>query len=228
MRLHYSSDMRGSKRAAFVEKPESFGLRFVGYADEICGRSIGHTGWYCDDSQYEKYRGAVFQIPGRKGESRFIAGYQESYNGGYVIDFETVFREPRGDYADATDLDAARDAARAADQFAEWNAEDAREYDTAWQAGGRWRDLGEEIADERREALTLLKERRAVRGLADTAPSICQRLKSDIESIIERIAELRAERESLAAGEYGELPFWTGDKILRDAFNNGAGYAILR
>ena len=129
MRAGHDADKPGS---VYVENPESFGLRLVGrvHADTPRGDiwdSRGDSGWY-DNPHGESSRdgsgliyGLVYQLPARKGQSRFVAAYQHGYNdSGALIDFATVYTsEPGGTWGSAQDDDAARDAARAADSMAE-------------------------------------------------------------------------------------------------------------
>ena len=46
------------------------------YCDEIA-RSIHHSGWYCDQYQYNKARGVVAHLP----HGKFVAGYEISDSG---------------------------------------------------------------------------------------------------------------------------------------------------
>ncbi len=74
----------GHDRLRWAEDPASIGLRFVGFADELVGRGRGieHRGWYTDcDGLGETLRGAVYQLPGRKGRARYLAAYREGSEG---------------------------------------------------------------------------------------------------------------------------------------------------
>lgn len=228
---------------AHLEKPESVGLRFVGrVVPEMrlshIWDSRGNTGWYTDphgdvfkDGTGLCY-GVVYQLPGRNGESRFVAGYEfGGVDGGPTLDFGRIYAEPRGDsYITASDCDAAIDAARAADSMAESAAEDEREYQTAWQAGSRWGDAAEVISAARKQCLSLMSERKkAMRGAemdsgyAEEFPTICRAIVKEIRDLVESIAESRAEQRKLAEGDAEGLYFWPGEQRLRDAFIEGAG-----
>lgn len=220
---------------AYVDKPESVGLRFVGHVVPEMRRgdvwdSRGNTGWHTDPYG-DVFRdgtglawGEVYQLPGRKGETRFVAGYRfGGCDGGPTLDFGRIYVEPRGDWeVDVMTCDAAIDAARAADSLAEHAAEDEREYQTAWQAGSRWNDLAELISDARKKALAILAERHKVKGF-DASPVLCEVIRDKIRDLVDSIAESRAEQRTLAEGDCPDLYFWNGDQRLRDAFMEGAG-----
>lgn len=242
-----------SERLAYVEKPANAGLREVGAvnADEsrsglwASGRAHEPFGWYAD-SDYGNTNGTVhgmvYQLQGRDGEARFVAGYRftEHDGEGVTIDFGTIYAESTT-YEEKTrlygssrwyqdspcDMDSACDAARVADGMAKRAAEDERDYSNAWQAGARWRDLGEEIVTTRADVVALLGERReAQRQLgAGAFAQVRGAIRSQVSTMLETIAEAREERAKLAAGDYVSewLPgFWHGDKRLRSAFCDGA------
>jgi hypothetical protein len=214
-------EVGGSKLARWIEAPPKAGLRFVGYADQLA-RSISHEGWHTDeDGANGAYlRGAVYQLPARKGRPVFVAGYGDPHNGEAhkggpaLLDFESVYM---GD--DSKGEEAQRDAARAADQFAQSAAESEREYNEAWQAGSRWADIGEEIRAAHAEARQLVRELKSARRLLKGATSfdgICRTIRDKIERARESITELRAERDSL---------FDSIRERTLEAFNQGAGIA---
>ena len=231
MRAGLDADKPGS---VYVENPESFGLRLVGrVATEPGGRNgyFSNDGGWFDNPHGESSRGGwgmiyglVYQLPARKGQSRFVAAYQNGCNdSGALIDFATVYTsEPGGTWGSAQDDDAARDAARAADSMAEKAAESAREYQTAWRAGSDYDQEGQDIARTRKELLAILAERRAVKGKGNY-PALCAAIRSQVESLLETIAEARTKRADLANGDAEGLCFWPGDKRLQDAFCEGAG-----
>lgn len=176
----------------WIERPADIGLRFVGYADKV-RPSIKHSGWYSDNDQRSLIRGVVYQLPGRDGKARYVAGHDNQdkraadAGGPALIDWSQIhesdfvdemnralagigktyqsaaMRKP-GYWAQAAHETASREAAYAADQLAEGAAEEEREYNAAWQAGQRWNELGEQIEAERKDALALLAERRATRS----------------------------------------------------------------
>ena len=222
----------GKPGLAYVGKPESVGLRFVGKVEAECGGRNGYwskretCGWYTDPHGGTGLCwGVVYQITGRNGESRFVAGYQfGGCDDGPTLDIGTIYAEPRDDYdASPTELDAARDAARSADSMAQHAAEAEREYQTAWQAGSAYASEGETIAEARKDALAILKERHAVKGDKGAYPALCAAIRDRVADLLSTISEARAKRANLAAGDEPDLYFWPGDKRLQDAFCEGAG-----
>jgi hypothetical protein len=209
--------------SVFLEKPESVGFRLVGFADEIL--RLNHRGWYSDGFQDETYRGAVFQLPSRKGHVRFVSGYQESCNDGYVIDLSRggIFKENPGRWFASRDSkdDAKLEAAVSADRFAERAAEREREYQAAWQAGNQFRELAESVVTARRETLAILKERRDVATL--DKPALCAVIRSRVDDLLETIREARQTRAKLI-GEYEPMRdprnAWRGN--LWSGFADGA------
>lgn len=243
---------------AFVETPANAGLRHVGNVDCEGGHftTRGNNGWFADNdsgSTNGTVCGVVFQLPGRDGKSRFVAGYRFSEHDGEgaMLDFSRVYEEPAAYYEpvrktasgmlaggywnyqdNARDMDAATDAARAADAMAQRAAEEEREYQAAWQAGSRYADLMRESHDSRAEAVALLRERRAARtaGLAGY-DAICASIRGTISAILDDLSKARQTMRKLAEGDFVSeyLPgFHTGEKRLREAFNEGANQLILR
>jgi hypothetical protein len=213
------------------EKPEDFGLRFVGNVQSDGGgrrsyfnNSKRSNGWYCDDDQNETCFGVVYQLPGRKGESLFVAGYDFSdQDGGLVFDLGNIFKENRKNgfhFDDMEYLDAARNAAISADNMAKLQAERAREYDSAWRAGSRWALLGEDIASERSELLEILAERR---GLKNTPgyPALCRAIRKQVLSHWQAIQAMRKSQKTLLSG-CDETNYFYPSTELRGAFNDGA------
>jgi hypothetical protein len=216
-------------------------VRFVGYADELESGSISHRGWFTDnDSQDEVYRGAVFQLPARNGRARFLPGYLESCNCGFVVDTSrgaiceadpAAERESQRRYIGKQhwnpDMEsesywltcamesARREAALSADSMAETAAESAREYNEAWREGSEFAALGEDVESARREALDILAERRTVKGTE--APTLCAVIRAKVESLLSDIREAREKREQLRDA-------WRPEN-LEAAFKDGAGIA---
>ena len=127
----------------------SGGLRFVGIVaagrggrdDWYTGHTHqrGHTGWYTRDDG-TTFRdgdglvwGVVYQLPGRKGMSRYVAGYQFGGDeGGPVLDLGTIFEckvtgGPAWNAA-AHETEGAKDASNLADRMASDAADNEREY----------------------------------------------------------------------------------------------------
>lgn len=241
---------------AYVADPAAVGLRLVGEvaADtprgeiwsrrDSCGRLTDPHGDVFKDGTGLCW-GVVYQLPGRDGASRFVAGYQMGgCDEGPTLDLRRVYVEPAATYvptttdrfgrvtggywdwvSDRREMDAARDAARAADSMAQRAAEEERDWQVACQAGSRWADLGEEIAETRKTILAALAERRSVR--ASETPTLCAMLRDRVESMLDSIREARDAREKLKDGDApGGFTFYPDDR-LRMAFNEGAGGKVI-
>lgn len=230
---------------AHASKPECFGLRHVGdvQAESHGGRDCWNKrsergGWYTDPhgdvfkDGYGLCWGVVYQLPGRDGKALFVAGYEfGGCDGGPTLDLRTIYTSDPDEAGpwdrDPRDLTAAREAARQADDMARRAAEEEREYQTAWQAGRQWADLGAEIALERKSALELLRERRQAKAAGAGLPAICATIRASVASAWADICEARKKRAKLAQGDADGLIFWPSDKRLREAFNDGADEAVL-
>lgn len=235
----------GTTATRWSERPESNGLRLVGRVMPECGRSgiwddSERCGWYADESQDNVAFGLVYQLPGRNGQARFVAGYAMRDDCGVSVDLGRIFAEPAAfwepvrksatgyvmggywNYSDnPRDMDSAHDAARAADGMARCAAESERDYQTAWSAGQLWADHGDDIAATRAELLAILKERRAAKSHAGF-PALCDAIRARVADLLADITRRRAERAELAEGDYRNLTFWNGDAALRAAFCDGA------
>lgn len=201
-------------KAYYVEALEDIGARLIGYSDKICDR-LRHTGWFTDEFQDSSYRGVVVQLPGRNGKARITHGYQESDNGGFVIDLASLESMPACDYF--KDSDDVRSHARQGDSMAENAAEKTREYNDAWRAGSDYRDLGDTIAATRKEALAILGERKGLEAI--NRPALCAAIRAQVESLLSDIRDARKQRAGLI------------DSVWREyysAFNDGAGAPVLK
>lgn len=226
---------------AYVEKPENAGLRLVGRVmPEAGGRNgiwdnRGDCGWHTDPYG-DTFRdgtglcyGVVYQLPGRNGESRFVAGYQfGGCDGGPILDMGTIYVEPRdAPWSRPHNIDAARDAALAADSMAQHAAEQAREHETAWQAGSRYADELRDAAATRQEILGILKERRDARNNAAISDSgyfkLCDAIRVRVASLLSDLRDNQRNARNLSQGDDSALSFWSGDKRLQEAFCEGAG-----
>lgn len=237
---------RQTDGTAHVSKPAAFGLRHVGdvvaesYGGRDCWNKRDHGGWYTDPYG-DVFKdgsglcwGVVYQLPGRNGKARFVAGYEfGGTDGGPTLDLSKVYESDPSESGvydtDARDLTAARDAARHADALAKYAAKEERDYQTAWQAGSRWAELGDEVADARKAALAILRERRAVMWSTDDGKppqAICAAIRDRLRSYLRDIAEARSKRANLAKGDHDSLIFYP-DERLRAAFNEGAGANVL-
>ena len=105
----HSTTYHRGRFASFTHTPAVAYADLDGFAhcDEVC-RSIRRTGWFADAFQDQTYRGVILKLG-----ARFVAGYVASDGDGQVWDRSTVY-------------DDAISAARAADSFAEHEAEKDR------------------------------------------------------------------------------------------------------
>jgi len=193
---HCPMNASGPERATrrFYEDAEQAGLRFVGWADESL--RLRHTGWYSDNYAEETFRGAIFRLPAERGCERFVAGYGESMNDGFVLDLDQVWND---------DLIG---AAREADRIAERASEDAREYEAKESATLRIEDIADELKSIRSEVLELC------RSIREACPDIGQHkpirsaLRSALQALLRNRASLVAERERLQDDYWSVVPNW--------------------
>lgn len=206
-------------------------LRFVGDVNpnaEGWQRGRDFYGFYCNPWG-ESWRdgsglawGVVYQLAGRDGKARFVAGYQfGGIDGGPTLDFGTVYTIAFEESAQ----DGARHsgAMAAADSMAKRAAEEESEYQAAWGAGSQWAQRGEEIAAARAEARAILAERRAAGRDGAAYPALCNAIRGRVAELLAAIREAREERATLAEGDSESFYFWPGEERLRAAFCEGAG-----
>jgi hypothetical protein len=169
--------------------------------ESVNGRRV--TGYYTDSHGDESQHGVVLATGNPESpRALFFSAINDPCNPGA---FRVLW----------TSTDDLRAAARTADSIAERDAESQREYRTAWEAGQRSAELAETVAKLRREALAILAERRAVRGIE--APNLCRAIRDRLESILDDIRDARAKRRDLLE-TLGRI----GDPRLVAAFNDGA------
>lgn len=215
------------------------GLRLVGRVVPDTERgniwdSRGDCGWHTDPSG-DVFKdgsglcfGVVYQLAGRDGHARFVAGYEfGGVDGGPTLDLANVTHEfVRGDGTSPQDLAGAQKAARHADSLAKAAAESEREYQTAWRAGSNWSDLLQEEQSDRRQLVEILQERRAVKGKGNY-PALCSAIESTVKGILRRIKKSRVKRAELVNGDSPDLYFYTGETRLQEAFCEGAGLQVF-
>jgi hypothetical protein len=241
----------------WIENPAAMGLRFVGYCDKISD-SIRHTGWFTDPHQDGKIRGCVYQLPGRGGKARFVAAHDNEDNGAAdcggpaYVDFSTIYRsdfvaEMRSAlrdiskhyqtpamlnpsyWAEAAHERAKKEAARAANDFAECEAEKEREYQTAWQAGSQYTNCLQELAEIRESVRQTIRDMKGACATLRALPdSLKARLRSSIKAELRERETIFQRMERLKGGEADSLYFWPGDERLQGAFNEGADSVVLR
>jgi hypothetical protein len=197
---HYASVVNspfrsGSTTLRWIDRPESIGLRLVGFADEI-SRNVDHKGWYTSEFCDETLRGIVFQWSTRHGVERYVYGYADPDNEGAAaaLCFDVT--------------DDKNDAARWADSIAEHAAEEEREYQASSSARLQFDELGDDISGTRKSALRLIAELKAKRRALCDAPAIIAALRSDIEQMIDSIREAR-ERRAILEDEFSYHEGWT-------------------
>ena len=147
----------GERRLRWIENPGALGLRSVGLAHEIgrahphCnGAAVSHTGWFVDpDGHGEVVCGVVYQMSGRDGRARYLAGYADSWNcdkdgrGPALLCLEPMV----GESVDTKWCfdSILREAARRGDRIAERMAKEERTYAEAHEAGRVARQSGREM-----------------------------------------------------------------------------------
>ena len=121
--------------------PRELGLRIVGFVVPEPNRrnghvfmeknDIGHLGWFTNlDGEWSQgggglVWGCVFQLPGRKGVARMVAGYKVGGEDSITLDLSMTYEEATDECSvHLESLDAAYEAARAADDMAEHYARD--------------------------------------------------------------------------------------------------------
>lgn len=180
----------GADRLRWIENPESVGLRFVGYADEIV--SLNHAGWYIDTFQHETARGVVYQLPAHKGVERFVYGFNDAYNdnGAACLRFNIT--------------DDKNSAAHWADDLTQRMASEAREDCAKHSAEQRIEDIESEVKETRRDTLALISEIK--RNRSTDCPNICAALRARVSSAVDSIIELRNERDRLKRDPWEVVP----------------------
>lgn len=178
------------------------GLRNCGFVDAIFPRRFDHKGWFADSWQDSVYRAQVWQLPARKGQVRYVAGYIEPESD-YLLLVKLDNGQPEifsGDNPGNSwgESDALDDAARAADNLAERDAETAREYDEKWQEASSANDERETAREELKTArvearacIAALRELNA-QPAALTRTVLCKQLqqwRDDMRAALETIAE---------------------------------------
>jgi hypothetical protein len=183
----------GGYLVRWIEAPESRGLRFVGLQDDAARKAdmrLDATGYYLDNDGGETVSGVVYQLPARKGRTRFLAGYADPHNcdkegrgpaclAVEMFESEDVTPGPvtyrtwtpagytsrkvwktRHEKQEDGTQDALRAAVGAAAAIAESMAEAEREYQEAYTAGRKARD---KAAEARKAGLAWVESMRDLR-----------------------------------------------------------------
>lgn len=195
------------RKLRWVEDPARAGLVYVGDFSDVIRRP-DHTAWYLSDENWtgETAWGVVYRLPGRRG---------------YVAGVATSCDREKGEYGPAAlaiceaPEESPEDAARYADQLAEWYAEAERDYQAAWHEGALAGAAETEAGEARAALLALLREMRPFRKAGGIeAPAICARLREDVRDLLAEIQAAREKRDSLR----DDRP-WRAD--LREAWDEG-------
>ena len=156
------------------------GWRDVGDADGIL--NLRYTGWYTDNDGSRSYVPHVWQLPARKGDEQYVAGYMEAEGGNRTMTGYCVLEH---DGAKLVTYDTKEDAARAANRMAEDEAEEAREYDERWQEASRANDDRDsartELAEARAEAANIINAWRDQRAVGPLTESVCTMLRKQVD-----------------------------------------------
>lgn len=249
-RKGYCGTWQSEKGQFFVESPDSL-FRNVTPAHEILtGRDVAR-GWYTDPYQDGLCVAYVVQLRGRNRVAYYAPAYGFSEQDGIIVDLSRlVASDPEAERESARrqigktywtpDMERAvywhegasesarKEAARIAQDMAEKEAEKEREYQTAWQAGSQWAALKEGEESARKEALSILAERRAARDLDPSGfPALCGAIRGAVSGLVSEIVESRAKRAKLQEGDSPDLYFWPGEERLKAAFCEGAELAAF-
>lgn len=183
----------GADNCRWIENPDQYGLRLVGFADNIAPRSVRHTGWFLDDEGMgEKARGVVFRMPSRNGRALLVAGIADPYNNGpAIVSFETTNDEIT--------------AALWADHLADRYAEAERDYQRVTSARIRFDELADQISGERKQCLALIAELKP--RMRSFGPATCKALRGAVADLLESIGQARQERADIVHA-FGSHAAW--------------------
>ena len=154
----------------YCDNLDALGWRVVGESHKI-NSWIKHTGWYSDNHQGGLYIGVVLQLPSRDGIEQFVPAIRHS-----EWDTATVYLNER--------TPEKRDAANWADQNAEREAEESREFDAKDSAEQQIAEARSEIHRINKEVLPALKD---IKGQKFSQP-VCSMIR---DGILEHLADRR-------------------------------------
>jgi|GEM_PF-7109400 len=231
--VYWLTDDRGRRDGrAIIGRPERAGLRTIGYvdADFHNGRweaEAGKSGWYADMFHDRLYQGVIFYLPGCNGATRVVPGYYDGDAGTYIVHFADMYTDDAE--SRRASCDVLLGAASCADDIARNAAEEAQEYDRAWQAGAQWMQLAEETAETWQRVKELQTERHVLRARTEAGsfPSTCDALRDAVRSFLNVIRSNREGQARLRNGEDPDFYFYTGSSTLCRAFNDGACETVL-
>jgi len=194
---YYTEDGHGLRDVGAVTPSGDWhnGGRALGYYCNPWGESWGSEG---DGLAW----GVVYQLPARKGVSRFVAGYQfGGVDGGPTLDFGTVYESETEE--SAQDGAHHSGAKHAADSMAESAANKESDYQAAWRAGQDYAEAAKELAEARRNALAILSERRTMKSSARNLPALCRAISDSVTAWRTTMAEARDTMAESYADIYG-------------------------
>lgn len=172
-------------------------FRNVTDAEDVSGAYVKHTGWYTDHYCYDLCKGAVVQLPARKGQARYMPAIYWTGCDGVTVYPKLV-------------TDDKAQAARWADEYAEEAAELDREAAAKDAAEQLVSDLEEGIQSTRytvRELIQGLKQARdcvqlhLFHAVPDTRldGAVCRQIWADIKRYRREISKARRRISELNA-----------------------------
>lgn len=180
----------------FIDNLDDFPGSIVGDAGDIV--RMDYKGWYTDNDQRDTMTGAVIAIrnPHKTDEDGAHKQYMPAtYHSDW--DSATVHNE----FYDCKD-----EAARAADHYAEREADQCREFDAKDQAEQQILTLREELHDLNREALPLIKE---VKGYTwKYQGPVCDAIKEKLIRIIRERSEAFEKIAKLEDNYWSAVESW--------------------
>lgn len=211
----------GAYAVQWCERPP---MRHAGdVADLLRGNGRGHIGYFLGAfGDGETVNGAVYLLPGRRGQVRAVPALACPHNdGAAALALGDVVEGPGDDLESIL-----ADAAQVADGLAERYAESEREHDSAYQAGHAAAVSLERAREARRDFLEIKAAQRAAQGRT-ARPRLCEALARTLADLADTWRREKRNAASLAdgAGEIGDtwgpLCWNTRDESLRGAFGDG-------
>lgn len=194
----YASDEpRRDKDKIYIEHFESLGPRWVKDAHEVA--RLGHTGWYTDDFQGSTLIGVVLNFS-RKDRFCFLAGTRHSDWDGVTVDSYIH--------------DDEKDAARAADSMAQYDAEEYQEAERKDRLENDISELTHSLEEDRLSLRDLLREynvlKRKVRAKTEDmfdsfkfqSPVLCNALEAQIKKQLRDMGRNRKRLQKMKEGDY--------------------------
>lgn len=175
-------------RKLYADSFDALGWRYVGASHEIAPNAVRHCGWFADHHQDELIIGAVVQLPAVNGNPQYYAATYCDGCDGITVYLDHWSNEPE-------------DCAYRADQCAEREAEESREYYAKDQAERDIEQAREDIHATNAAALALIREIKAAG--ATFSPAICAALRDRLAGYMD---ERRRQFEII---EKRQADYWT-------------------